>query len=130
MLLVLQDDLRDSLLGGVGERKRNVSRAQSGCELGGLAVEGNGGAASGLAAHFNIAPTHPVVPTRAEGFHSCFLGRETRRVTLHAVGLRLAVADLALGVDSLQKAIAEARERRRNPWDFGNVNAGANDHLS
>jgi hypothetical protein len=125
-----QDDLRDGVLFGVGKRKRNMDCAELGRELGRLAVERYGGTASGLAAHFDVAPGDPMIPTRADGLHCSFFGGEARSVTLNAVGLRFTVEDLGLGEDPMQKAVAEARDGRFDARYFRYVDASADDHAN
>src|ERR1700680_3163790 len=103
-----------------------------GAELGGelcrLAVELDGGTASGLAAHFDVAPSDPMIPTSTDGFHRGFFGSEASRVTLNPVGFRFAVADLGLSKDPAQKAVAEACDGRFDARYFGYVDASANNH--
>src|ERR1700676_3570405 len=105
-----------------------------GAELGGelcrLAVELDSGTASGLAAHFDVAPSDPMIPTGTNGFHRGFFGSETRSITLNPVGLRFAVADFGLSKDPAQKAVAEACDGRFDARYFGNVDASANNHTN
>ncbi len=123
-----QDDLRNGVLFGVRKRKRNMDGAEFGRELRSLAVECDGGTASRLAAHFNVAPGDPMIPSGADGFHCGFFGSETRGVALHPVGLRFAVVDLGLGKDPAQKTVTEACDRRFDARDFRYVDASAYDH--
>src|SRR5260370_33524928 len=89
-----EDDLRDGVLFCVGTGERDVNCAELRRELGSLAVKCDRGTASRLTTDFNVAPCDPVIPSRADGLHRGFFGGEARSVTLDAVGLRLAVADL------------------------------------
>jgi hypothetical protein len=91
-------------------------------------MESNRWAASRLAAHFDVTPAHAMIPSGAESLHGRFLGSETRGITFHAVGLRLTVADFALGENPLKEAITVARNGLRNTRNFGNVYARADDH--
>src|SRR5205807_3078307 len=79
--------------------------------------------------HFTIAPAHPVIPSRAQRLHRRFLRRKPRRVSLHAVRLRITVANFALGKDSPYKAISEALDGVANAGNFSDVDASANDHV-
>src|ERR1700720_1268670 len=90
---ILEDDLRNRLFSGVRERQRNVSGAEFGSEFSGFAMKSDDRAAPGLATHFDVAPAHAMIPSCAKSFHGRFLGSEARRITFHAVGLRLTVAD-------------------------------------
>src|SRR5580704_8120021 len=90
-------------------------------ELFGLTVECDGGTASGLTAYFDVAPGDPMIPTSADGLHCGFFGGEARGITLNAVGLGFAVADLGLGKDPAQKAVAKAGDGRFDARYFRNV---------
>src|ERR1700683_1116293 len=92
-------------------------------------MKGYGRASAGHARDFAIAPAHAVAPTRAQSLHRRFFGGEARSIALHAVGLGVAIADFALCIDSLQKTIAEARNRLPDARNFGDVNACADDHI-
>src|SRR5882724_189185 len=126
--LTFQDHLGDGLLGGVGKREGDMSCAQPGGEFGGLAVESNGRATSGLARDFDVAPAYTVVPSGAERFHGGLLGGKAGGVTLDPVGFGIAVADLALGEYAVEEPVAVAGQGERNARDFRDVDAGANNH--
>jgi len=102
--------------------------AELGRELRSLAVECDSGTASGLAAHFNVAPGDPMIPAGADGLHGGFFRGEAGGVALYPIGLRFAVSDLGLGKDPMQEAIAEADDGRFDAWYFSYVDAGANNH--
>lgn len=102
--------------------------AQFGGELGRLAVECYSGTASGLAAHFNVAPSDTMIPAGADGLHCGFLSGEACGVALDPVGFRFAVLDLLLGKDPMHEAIAEAGDGCFNSRYFRNVDAGADNH--
>src|SRR3984885_103000 len=99
-----------------------------GGELRGLTVECNGWAPSGLAAHFDVPPRDSVIPARTDGFHRGFFSGKARGIALDAVGLGIAVADLTLGKDPAQKAVAEASDRRFDAWHFRDIDAAADNH--
>src|SRR5271165_3591029 len=105
-----------------------MNRAQFGCNLRSLAVECDSRTASGLAAHFDVAPCDSIIPPGADGLHRGFFGGETRGVALDAISFRFTVADLSLGKDPVQEAVAEARNRRSDARYFRYVDTGANDH--
>src|SRR5208282_576753 len=102
--------------------------AEFGRELRGLAVECDGGTASGLAANFNVAPGDSMIPAGADGLHCGFFGGEAGSVALDAIGFRFAVLDLRLGKDPMHEAIAEAGDGRFNSRYFRYVDAGADNH--
>src|SRR5579864_9753289 len=97
-------------------------------ELGGFAVERDRGTASGPAAHLDVPPGDPVIPSGPNGFHGGFFGGEAGGVTFHSIGLRFAVADLGVGKDPVQKAIAEACDGRFDARGLRYVDASADDH--
>src|ERR1700680_3852524 len=102
--------------------------AELGGELCRLAVEGDGWTASGLAAHLNVTPGDPMIPTSADGLHCGFFGGEARGIALNTIGLRFAIADLGLGKDPTKKAVAKACDGRFDARYLRNVDAGADDH--
>src|ERR1700690_2895560 len=102
-----------------------MNRPQACGELGRLAVESDGGPASGLTGDFNIAPANAVAPTGAESLHAGFFGGEAGRVALHAVGLGVAIANLAFGEHAVEEAGAMARQRVRDARNLRNVDPGA-----
>ena len=124
-----EDDLRDGVLFGVGKGERHVNCAELRRELGSLAVKCDRGTASGLTTDFSVAPGDPVIPSRADGLHRGFFGGEARSVTLDAVGLRLAVADLGLGKDSMEEAVTKTCNGSFDAWYLRYVDAGADDHV-
>jgi hypothetical protein len=105
-----------------------MHRAHFGCELCSFAVECDSGAASRLAAHFNVAPRDSMIPASADGLHGGFLGGEARCIAFDPVGLRFTVPDLSLGKDSVQKAVAEACNRRFDARYLRYVDPSADNH--
>src|SRR5208337_1411560 len=101
--LAFQNHLRDGLLRGV--RQRDILDPELRGEFGGLAVEGHGWTPARHAGHFAIAPADAVIPTGAQRLHRGFLGRETGRIPLEAIGLGIAIADLSRGKHALQEAL-------------------------
>jgi hypothetical protein len=69
-----------------------------------------------------------MVPSRPNRFHAGFLGGKARRIPLHAIRLRFAVLNLALGVDPSQKTLAVPLDRLVNPPNLGNVDADPDNH--
>src|SRR5581483_12430724 len=104
--------------------------AELGGKIGGFAGKRDRRTPSRLAAHFNIAPAHAVVPSGSQRLHGSFFGRETSRISLDAIGLRIAIPDFSFGENALYEALPEARNCVGDPWNFGNINPGADDHRS
>ena len=78
---------------------------------------------------FDVAPADAVIPPRAEGFHARFFGGKSSGVTFEASGFGFAIADFTFGEDSVKETIAETGDGRADARDFGDVDAGAYDHL-
>jgi hypothetical protein len=91
-------------------------------------VKRNRGTASRLAANFNITPANATAPSSSESLHGRFLGGESRRITLHAIGFGITVASFSFGEDSVEKAGAETFYGFRDSVHFRDVDAGADDH--
>src|SRR5690349_21670869 len=77
---------------------------------------------------FAIAPADTVIPTRAQCLHGSLLGREARGVTLEAVGLGVAVANLPRRVDPLEKSVPKALDGLPDTRNFSDIDARAYDH--
>src|ERR1700680_8014 len=100
--LGFQDNLRDGLIDSVRNGEGGVFHSEPGREFRSPPVKNNVRASPRQAHNFAIAPPHSVVPARSQSFHRSFLGRKAGGVTLHAVGLRFTIADLAGCVYPLQ----------------------------
>src|ERR1035441_10685150 len=111
---VFQDDLRDGLLRSVRKREGDMHCAEFLRKLGGVAVEKDGRAASGLASHLDIPPTHAAIPAGAESLHGSLFGREAGGIALGAIGFRFAVTNLARSENAGKKAAAKTLHGRRN----------------
>src|SRR3984893_7971141 len=123
-----EDDLRDCLRGGVGQRKRDVSCAEPRRKLGRLTMEGDGGPASGLPGHLDVAPAHAMVPAGAERFHGRFLGGKAGSITFDAGGCGLGIASFAFGEHTPKESVAMTRDGLRDARNFRDVDTGADDH--
>ena len=82
----------------------------------------------GWRAHFDVAPTHAVVPARAEGLHGGFLGGEAGGIAFRRGWLSTRNTDFALGENAAQEAVPEALDGFANARNFGDVDAGADNH--
>jgi polyphenol oxidase len=93
----------------------------------GFASEGHGRAAGLLADDFEINPADAAAPSRAERFHSRFLGGETAGVAFESVLEALAILDFIGRVDAAEEGRAVALDGRLDARDFGQVHTQAND---
>src|SRR5208283_679817 len=126
--LIFENDVGQSLLGGVGERESDVFGAELGCNGRRFTVKLNGRTLAFWPHHFDIAPADAVTPSRAERLHPGFLGGEARGIAFKAAGFSFAVPHFALGEDAVEKAIAKALDAFADARNFGDVNSGAEDH--
>src|SRR5271163_1983350 len=78
--------------------------------------------------YFNIPPTNTATPSRAERLHPRFFGGKTRGIAFEAMASLFAVTNFAIGEYAPQKADAKALDALTNARNFGDVQAGANDH--
>src|SRR5579863_2254764 len=97
-------------------------------ELRSLAMKRDGGTAARLTADFNVAPGDSMIPAGPDGFHRSFFRGKARGIALHAVGLRFAIADLGLGKDSANEAVAEPFDGCFDARYFRYVDACADNH--
>src|SRR5579864_2721360 len=125
---VLKNDLCDRLLLGVRNGEGHVFDAELCSEFSRLAVERHRRTPSRHTHDFTVTPPHAVVPSCTERLHRRFFRGEASGVTLDAVGLRIAVANLARGEDALEKAAAETLDRLADARNLSDVDPGANDH--
>jgi len=118
----------DCLGRGMRERKHSMIHAQFLSKVGSYAMENDHGTATGLSLNFHIAPADTVIPSCPQCLHTSFFGGEASRKSFYTVGLRLAVTNLSLGEDTLQKTITEALDRSRQARHFDNIDTGAHNH--
>ena len=90
-LFVLEDDLGEGLVCGVGDAEGNVFYAEAVSDVAGFAVEFYGGTAAALADDFDVDPADAAAPAGAEGFHRGFFCGEAAGVTLVFIFETLAV---------------------------------------
>jgi len=124
----LEDHLRDGLVRGMRDRKSSVASTEFGGEFFGFAMEAYGGTSAGHAHDLAIAPAHTVIPSGAQRLHCCFLRGEPSCITLGPICLRVAISNLALSKNALQKARSETLNRLSYAIDFGNINSGSDNH--
>jgi hypothetical protein len=90
-LFVLEDDLGEGLVCGVGDAEGDVLYAEAVSDVARFAVEFYGGAAAALADDFDVDPADAAAPAGAEGFHRGFFCGEAAGVTLVFIFETLAV---------------------------------------
>ena len=125
-----QDDVGQSFFPGVGQREGDIPGAELFGACRRLAVKLDGRALAFWAYHLYVAPAHAVVPSGAEGLHPRFFRGEASGIALELTGLRFAVLDFPVGKDSIQEAFAKALDGFADAGNFGDVDAGAEDHRS
>ena len=124
----LENDLRDGVLGGVGEGEVRVGGPELFEEVAGVAGELEEGCAQLVGGDLDVVPGEAVAPARAERLEGRLLGGEARGVVLDGVGAaRVAVGALLLGEDALAEA-RRAREHFTHAADFDNVYPDGDDH--
>src|SRR5580658_4546322 len=111
---VLQNHLRNRLLGGVRNRKRGVLHSEPRSEFRRDAVKRNRRPPSRHARDFAIPPAHSMIPPRAQRLHRRFFRGKASGVALHAICLRIAVTHFSCSVDAVQKPVAEPVNRPLN----------------
>src|SRR5579862_120032 len=126
--LALQNYLRDGLFLRVRERQRSILYSQLRREFSRLAMESHGGTAPGHARDFAVAPAHAMIPSGAECFHRGFLCCESRSITLKAVRLRVAIANLPGSKNALYETVAKALDGLADAGNLGDIDACAYDH--
>src|SRR4051812_11775697 len=101
--------MRERLLCRMRDGESNVAGPKLLRECESLAVELDGGPLPRWSHHFDIAPPDALVPSCAQRFHARFLCCEARGIAFETSDiLSLAVLNLALGIDAVEKAVAEA----------------------
>src|SRR5690242_9213782 len=79
-----QNHVGESLLSGMGQGESYIFRAEARSDVGGGAVEFDGGALSFGTDNFDVAPTDAVTPSGAEGLHAGFFGGKARGVAFES----------------------------------------------
>jgi polyphenol oxidase len=124
---ILEDDLGEGLVGGVGDAEGDVLYAESVGDVAGFAVEFYGGAAAFLADHFDVDPADAAAPAGAERFHRGFFCGEAAGVAFVFIFEALAVLALGGRVEATEKCFAVALDGAFHAADFGNVDSEADD---
>jgi hypothetical protein len=99
-------------------------------EFSGFTIQHYSRSLAALTDDLDLTPSDIPVPSCAQGFHSCLLGSEARRVTLIAGdSARLAVGNLTFGEDSLPETSSYDGPIERPPdaFHFYNIDTGPDD---
>src|SRR5215471_7551268 len=121
--------MRYRVLHSVRKRQVNGLAPQDGSELCSLAGEAQAGTPTGLANDLHVLPGHSVAKSGTDCLHRRLFGGKASGQAFGSVGLGGSVADLFLGKDSTQKAIAKTLHGGLDPCHFGDVNSSAYNHL-
>ena len=128
LLPSFKNDLRDGVLGGVGEGEVRVRGAEPFEEVAGVAGELEEGRAEFVGGDLDVVPGEAVAPARAERLEGRLLGGEARGVVLRrARAARVAIGALLFREDALAEA-RRAREHFTHAADFDNVYPDGDDH--
>src|ERR1700675_775347 len=114
--------------GSMGNRECDVFGAEFLRDGRRLTVKLNSRTLPFRAHHFDIAPSDAATPSRAQCFHSRFLGGEARGIAFKAPGFSFAVTNFALSEDAAKKAVAEPLDSFADARNFGDVHPGAENH--
>src|SRR4051794_38953760 len=85
-------------------------------------------ATAGGVPYFDTFPGNPAGGSGAQRLHRRFLSGKTRGKALDRVLFALAIPNLLLGKDAMQKAIAKARNGLRYARNFADVHSGSDNH--
>ncbi len=127
IISVLEDDLGEGLVGGVGDAEGDVFYAEAGGDVAGFAVEFHGGAAAALADDFDIDPADAATPAGAESFHRGFFRGEAAGKAFVFIFEALAVFALGGRVEAAEKRFAVALDGGFYAANFRDVDAEADD---
>src|SRR6478609_2254716 len=75
-----------------------------------------------------ISPADPVIPSGAERLHRCFFCGEAAGIALSAICFGVAVSNLRLGINALQKAGPKTFNRLSDAIDLGDIDSHSDNH--
>src|SRR5579862_49787 len=127
---VLEDDLRNRLLGGMRDRKRRIRNAELSGKFTGPTMESNRRTPPRRSGNLTITPANAMIPARSQRLHRGLFRRKARRIPFNSIGLRVAVFPLALGKNALQETLPEAFDRMPDARDLRNVDACTDNHIA
>jgi hypothetical protein len=110
------------------QRQRRILRSEFRGKFRCLSVEGDRRPPARHPRYLAVSPAHAMIRSRTQRLHRRFLGRETRGITLEAIRLGIAIANLFRGKYALEKARSEAFDGLADARNLGDVNACAYDH--
>src|ERR1700674_54224 len=122
---IFQNDVSQGFLGSMGNRERDIFRAELGRDDRRLTVKLNSRTLPLRAHHFDIAPADAATPSRAQRLHPRFLGGQPRGIAFKAAGFSFAVTNFALSEDATKKAVAKPLDGFADARNFGDVYPGA-----
>ena len=102
--------------------------AEPGGELLGATVKGERGTTTFFADHFNLEPANAAADPRAECFGGGFFSSKTCSEAFSSIAFSEAVGKFRGSVDAREKSLAIAGVCAANASNFGEVNAGAENH--
>src|SRR5690242_17136715 len=97
--------------------------ADSACNLRRLAVKGDSRTSTRLSANLYIHPAHAATPSCAKSLHGCFFGGKTSRITLNAIGFRIAISLLAGRKYPAQEAFTVAGNGLTDTRHFSDIDS-------
>jgi hypothetical protein len=126
--LILQNDVRQRLLGRVSYREGDILCTEFGRNGCGLTVKLNGRPLPFRAYYFDIAPANPSTPSGPQCLHPRFLGGKASGIAFEAPGFSFTISNFAVGKNATQKAVAEAPDAFADARNFGDVDPSAKNH--
>ena len=120
--------MRQRLLAGVSNGQRDVLSTQPLRKNRSLPVKLNRGPLAFRAHYFDISPPDAMVPSCAQRLHTRFLGSKAGSIAFEATGFPLAVLNLALSEDAMQKPLPKALYRFTDARNLRDIHSGADNH--
>jgi YfiH family protein len=124
---ILEDDLGEGLVGGVGDAERDVFHAKAIGDVAGFAVEFHGWAAAPLADDFDVDPADAAAPAGAESFHRGFFCGEAAGIAFVFILEALAVFALGGRVEAAKDRFAVALDGGSYSPNFRDIDSEADD---
>lgn len=129
-LLILQNHLRDRPIPAVRDRQMEVPSSHPLGKLRRFSRQMNSRLPARRIPHFNVPPTHPVPPSRAQRFHGRFFRRKARRVPLKFRLVPLAIPPLLIREHALDERPPKSRNRCFHAVNLGDVHAHPDNHFA
>ena len=126
--LILKNYNRDRAVFAVSNGKRDSPDAELLGNLRGSAMKQQHRTPAGRVANFNTLPCYAARGPCTQRLHCRLFGSKPGCKSFDGILFALAVPKFARCKDALQKAFAEAGDRRCDTWNFADVNSGTDDH--